>query len=134
MRVHALLDPSLCCESLDRVTDVGGINGMAVERAEKRGAALDSEGLPLFQPTFDEGEGTSVKAHRASAISLAVQNAHRAVFAVDVLGLQRQCLGDAKTTSVEDGKERGVANARRCAARAGSQQAASLVGGQGLRR
>ena len=45
MRVYALLDASPCCESLDSVPDVGGIDGSAVEGAEERGAALDPEGL-----------------------------------------------------------------------------------------
>jgi hypothetical protein len=132
--MHALLDASLRCESLESVPDVGGIDGATVERAEERGAALDPEGFPLSQPTLDEGEGTGVEADRASAVALAVQDAHSAVFAVHVLRMERQRLGDAQTASVEHSQERGVANSCWCAARTGPKQGAGFIGGQGLRR
>ena len=92
VRMYALLDTSPCCESLDSVPDVGGIDGVAVEGAEERGASLDPEGLALLQPTLDEGEGTGVEADRASAVALAVQDSHGAVFAVHVLGFECQRL------------------------------------------
>jgi hypothetical protein len=92
VRVYALLDASLCCEALESVPNVRGIDRVAVEGAEDRGAALDPESLPLFQPTLDEGKCTGVETHRARAVALAVQDAHRAVLAVHVLGLERQCL------------------------------------------
>ena len=71
MRVHTLLDASPCCEALDSVPDVGGIDGSAVQGAEQRCAALDPEGFSLFEPTFDESEGTSVEAYGSGAVALA---------------------------------------------------------------
>jgi hypothetical protein len=86
MGMYALLDTSLRGESLHRVPDVRGIDGSAVEGAEEGSAALDPEGLSLFEPTFDESEGTGVKADRAGAVALTVQDAQRAVLSVHVLG------------------------------------------------
>jgi hypothetical protein len=92
MRVNSLLDASLCREAFESVPNVGGIDGATVEGAEEQGAALNPKGFPLFEPTFDKGKSTGVEADRPRAVSFAVQDAHGAVLAVHVLGLECQSL------------------------------------------
>ncbi|SRR6266849_1559334 len=83
-------------------------NGMSVQGTEDDVGAMETE-PPLFvAPSSVQVKGDWIHADGAVAIALAVANRQRARSIMQVPLLEDECLGDAQSSSIEDGEEHAV--------------------------
>ena len=71
-------------------------------RAEDRACATVAVAGTHVEPAFQDGQRAAIDAHDSGLVALAVQNADRAAFEVNVLGVEIERLGDAQAGAVED--------------------------------
>src|SRR5262245_61150478 len=133
MRVDALFDASLRREPLAERAHVGVPEGLALERAEERMPAGESDPLPTLEPAVD-GVGR-VRGQRGGArlVALAVEHAERAAGRVEVLRVERQGFRDAEPGAEEHRQQGAVADTGRRAPRAGGAERLYVAKNQGLR-
>src|SRR4051794_14905572 len=133
MNMDALLDPRLAAQALHQMTDVGGIERPAVERADQRRGAGEGQLRPSRHPLLDDRCRACVHADTAQFVALAVADRDERAVVVNVLREQVERLLAAKPRPPREHKQRAVADARRSASRALRQQHLNLNRAQQIR-
>src|ERR1017187_10296518 len=134
VRMHALLDARATRQPLHQRPDVALEDCRALEGAEDRLLAVQPERSTLREPGRQDRSRTRLEPDDAHLVALAVQDLEGPNLEVDVLGPQRERLGQPDAGAVEDRQEGAVPDAGRAGRGAGADEGQNLGGGQYLDR
>jgi len=120
--VDPFFDASLACKSGQQLSHIGCFHRPALQRAENRGTAVDANSRSAVQPKLQDGPRAGVQANNPAFIIFPVQHPNGAGLGVQVFGHQRQRLGNAQASAIEDDDQSLVAYAGDGSLGAGSYQ------------